>query len=193
MTDTGSTSLFTTSDSDIETFSTDIQEQYLTPTDQDDSKTASPQATSTLVTNHLLTQSSQAVPCKSTIQRNQISNADATSNAFSPLTSTNEDLISSDNPVTDPSAHKPSQISIQAEQKDSDSTNTCSNSIPSTPADLINSPLSTNTTREGIADKCEIESITFRLNTRKVPMFKTVAFNYPLMHQVTIMSTVSEP
>ncbi|XP_073763908.1 uncharacterized protein si:cabz01085394.1 isoform X1 [Danio rerio] len=187
-TDAVDTSLFTASD--FETFSTDIQEQYSTPsepTDQEDSLTPSPQVMSTLVTNHLLTQSNQAVTSNSTNQGKQISNADTISNAFSPVASTHEDLISSPNPVTDPSAHEPSQ------KNDSDSTDSCLNSTPSIPADLTNSPLSTDTIREGIADKCERESIIFLLNTRKVPVFKTLAFNYPLMHQVTIMSTLSKP
>ncbi|XP_016300199.1 uncharacterized protein LOC107656772 isoform X2 [Sinocyclocheilus anshuiensis] len=139
-----------------------------------------------------------------TTQENLKTNTNASLNPFSPaspLTATSNDP----KPVTTPLAeeHKGSTvgISIQTALKRSDSegttiTDTWSNSISSTPAGLTNPPLSSNTSRDGNADDSanSVKStIVFVFNIPKVPVFKTITFNHPLVNQVTVMNTVLRP
>ncbi|XP_016318480.1 serine-rich adhesin for platelets-like [Sinocyclocheilus anshuiensis] len=176
--------------------------------------------TATLVPNHLQTQgtvSRQAVTSDSkstsmntpsmfpTTQENQKTNTQTSLNPISPPPSPITATSNDSKPVTTPLAHehRDSTLGILTQtglnRSDSEGTtisDTWSNNISSTPAGLTKPPLSSKTSIDGNADNSanSVKSTTvFVFNTPKVPVFKTITFNYPLVNQVTVMKTVSRP
>lgn len=139
-----------------------------------------------------------------TTQENQKTNTNASLNLFSPASPLT--AISNDSkPVTTPLAeeHKGSTVGISIQtglnRSDSEGTtipDTWPNSISLIPAGLTNPPLSSNTSRDGKTDdsgNSMKSTIVFVFNIPKVPVFKTITFNHPLVNQVTVMNTALRP
>lgn len=139
-----------------------------------------------------------------TTQENQKTNTHTSLSPISP-TSPLRSLSNDSKPVTTSLAHeyRGSALVILTQsglnRSDSEGTtikDTWSNNISSIPAGLTNPPLSSNTSRDGNTDNSanSVKSTTFFVfNTPKVPVFKTITFNHPLVNQVTVMKTVSRP